>query len=53
MEPKALCDSNAAVFVDLFDKAGISYDRFVRTTDQDHHGAVHAFWNTLVQKGSI
>jgi len=35
-EPKAFCDHYAASFRLLFERGHISYDRFIRTTDQDH-----------------
>ncbi|MEP6470292.1 MAG: methionine--tRNA ligase [Chloroflexota bacterium] len=35
-EPKALVDEWADVWRGAFDRFGISYDRFIRTTDPDH-----------------
>ncbi len=36
MAPKALVDAWADVWRGAFDRFGISYDRFIRTTDADH-----------------
>jgi methionyl-tRNA synthetase len=35
-EPQQLIDGWAAAWRDTFDRFGISYDRFIRTTDPDH-----------------
>lgn len=51
--PKQLCDKNAAQFLDLAKAANISFDRFIRTTDQDHKVAVEHFWKQLKERGFI
>ena len=52
-----MCDSNAAVFKDLFSespaKAYIDYDRFVRTTEESHKAAVAHLWEKLRSNGYI
>ncbi|KAK4453225.1 putative methionine--tRNA ligase [Podospora aff. communis PSN243] len=53
MAPKEFCDANAAKFKALAQKANISYDRFIRTTDADHMQAVEHFWFLLREKGLI
>ncbi|HEX2194526.1 MAG TPA: methionine--tRNA ligase [Candidatus Limnocylindria bacterium] len=35
-DPKALVDEWAAAWQSAFDRFGVSYDRFIRTTDADH-----------------
>lgn len=50
---KAFCDHHAQSFRDLAQAANISYDRFIRTTDQDHRHAVEHFWNELNHRGYI
>ena len=35
------------------DALNISYDRFIRTTDQDHKDAVKNFWEKIYSKGDI
>ena len=52
-----MCDSNAAVFKELFaagsTRAGVSYDRFIRTTDASHKVAVAHMWQKLKDNGYI
>lgn len=51
--PKELCDINAEHFLHLAERANISFDRFMRTTDADHKVAVEHFWKELKKKGYI
>ncbi|KAI9783986.1 MAG: methionyl-tRNA synthetase [Geoglossum umbratile] len=53
MEPKAFCDQGAQVFKKLAERAEISHDHFVRTTDSDHRDAVQYFWFLLKERGYI
>ncbi|KAK4203738.1 mitochondrial putative methionyl-tRNA synthetase [Triangularia verruculosa] len=53
MHPKQFCDETAEQFKELAATAEISYDRFMRTTDQDHVQAVEHFWFLLQEKGLI
>jgi methionyl-tRNA synthetase len=39
-DPHTFCTHYSDIFKTLFSQASISYDRFVRTTDQDHIHAV-------------
>jgi methionyl-tRNA synthetase len=38
-EPRALVDGWAPAWQEAFDRFGVSYDRFIRTTDEDHVNA--------------
>ncbi|HET9870350.1 MAG TPA: class I tRNA ligase family protein, partial [bacterium] len=49
LEPKQLADQVVERFKEAWVKLGISYDRFIRTTDEDHRKAAQAFF-ALVQK---
>ena len=40
VSPKAFVDRNSQIFKDLWPVLGISYDRFIRTTDADHIAVV-------------
>jgi methionyl-tRNA synthetase len=51
--PKAYCDGVAEVFQATWRRAGISYDRFIRTTDADHVGAVHDMWRRMDEAGDL
>ena len=43
-----LVTKNSQAFRRLADALTISYDTFVRTTDQAHRSAVHAFWQRII-----
>lgn len=49
----AFCSQHADQFKSLADAANISYDRFFRTTDDDHKDAVSHFWLELNRQGFI
>lgn len=51
--PRDFCDKGAEIFKDLAQRASISNDHFVRTTDADHKDAVQYFWFLLREKGYI
>ncbi|KAK4229834.1 tRNA synthetases class I (M)-domain-containing protein [Podospora fimiseda] len=51
--PKAFCDETAEQFKELANAANISFDRFIRTTDEDHKLAVEHAWFLLQNKGLI
>lgn len=48
-----LCDRITKCFQQHFDLLNISYDRCIRTTDNDHNRAVCSFWNRLVDSDMI
>lgn len=52
-DAKAFCDRHARQFLQLADAANVSYDRFIRTTDQDHIDAVDFFWRELNRRGYL
>lgn len=43
----------SAVFQRLADQLGLSYDRFIRTTDADHVAMAQALWRAAVASGDI
>ena len=49
MAPQEYCDRIAARFRELWDKLDITYDRFIRTTDEIHVRGVLALWDKLRQ----
>ncbi|KAG9244960.1 methionyl-tRNA synthetase-like protein [Calycina marina] len=51
--PKEFCDTISKTFQDLAERANISYNRFIRTTDPDHKEAVQYFWQMLEERGYI
>jgi methionyl-tRNA synthetase len=51
--PRQLCDEMSQHFRDLFDKLNISYDRFIRTTEDSHHVASQALWKAMEANGDL
>lgn len=51
--PRALADEMSGYFRDLFDKLNISYDRFIRTSEDAHHRASQALWQAMEAKGDL
>ena len=51
--PRELADEMSFAFKNLFDVLNISYDRFIRTTDADHHRASQAIWDAMEAKGDL
>jgi len=42
-----LCDENSAVFARLWERYDIRFDRFIRTTQEEHRRGVLALWERL------
>jgi methionyl-tRNA synthetase len=53
MTPKALADEVSASFHELWDRMGITYDAFMRTTDPRHERGVQQIFRVLRDKGFI
>jgi len=53
VSPRELADEMSAYFQELFDKLDISYDRFIRTTEQEHHRASQAIWQAMEASGDL
>lgn len=53
ISPKELADSVHIKFKELFSVLGISYDRFIRTTDADHVQTVGIIFEKLLKNGDI
>lgn len=51
--PRELADTNSARFRAMDDELGISYDRFIRTTDEDHRAASQELWRRMEANGDI
>jgi methionyl-tRNA synthetase len=51
--PRALADEMSSHFRSLFDKLDISYDRFIRTTEAEHHTASQALWRAMEANGDL
>lgn len=46
-------DRMAGDWRSTWDRFGIAYDRFVRTTSEEHHRAVRRFWEAVQQSGDV
>ncbi len=53
VSPKALCDEVVEQYQRTWARATISYDRFMRTTDDDHRAAVEDMWRRMARKGDL
>lgn len=51
--PKQLVDNVSENFKNLSEKLNLKYDRFIRTTDEDHIEVVKYFWKLMESKGFI
>lgn len=48
-----LAERNAGRFREMDERLNVSFDRFIRTTEPDHHRSVQAVWNRMRQNGDI
>ena len=53
MTPAELADEMSAVFRRMDDRLQISFDRFIRTTEPEHHRASQAIWKAMADRGDI
>ncbi|MFA6106395.1 MAG: methionine--tRNA ligase [Patescibacteria group bacterium] len=53
IDPKAYCDQYAARFEDLKKSLNLSYNNFIRTTDEHHIKAAREFWKRCDKNGDI
>ncbi|CAL9917848.1 Methionine--tRNA ligase [Candidatus Liberibacter solanacearum] len=53
VETKIFVDQNSADFRQMADVLGISYDDFIRTTEQRHHDTCRILWQKILDKGDI
>jgi methionyl-tRNA synthetase len=51
--PRQLADEMSSYFRALFDRLNISYDRFFRTSEDDHHRASQAIWRAMEANGDL
>ncbi|RED42478.1 methionyl-tRNA synthetase [Rhodopseudomonas thermotolerans] len=53
MTPAELAARNAGRFRDMDDRFGISYNRFIRTSEEQHHASVQEVWKRMQANGDI
>ena len=51
--PHALADEMSSHFKAMDDALGISYDRFIRTSEPEHHRASQALWQAMEANGDL
>ena len=51
--PRALADEMSSYFIAMCDRLNISYDRFIRTVENDHHRASQALWERMAASGDL
>ncbi|NNC47963.1 MAG: methionine--tRNA ligase [Sphingomonas sp.] len=51
--PADLASEMSQLFIDMCDTLGVTYDRFIRTTDADHHKASKAIWEAMEANGDF
>jgi methionyl-tRNA synthetase len=53
ISPSELADEMSSHFRTLFDELNISYDRFFRTSEAEHHRASQAIWRAMEANGDL
>lgn len=53
LSPKEFCGNVSSMFKDCWKLLDLSYDRYIRTTDEDHYKVVQYIFKTLLDKGDI
>lgn len=53
IQPQELADQNVKEFLMMKEKFNLSYDRFIRTTDEDHIKTAQELWKRCKEKGDI
>lgn len=52
-DPKSFVDGMVQYFKDMDEKLDISFDRFIRTTDEDHTRTAQALWQRMADAGDV
>ncbi|WP_188761687.1 methionine--tRNA ligase [Sandarakinorhabdus glacialis] len=53
VEPRAYVDRMSQPFIALDRQLGISFDRFIRTTDADHKALCQELWTRMAEQGDL
>jgi methionyl-tRNA synthetase len=53
MEPRELADEMAGYFKAMNERLNISHDRFIRTSEPNHHAASQAIWQAMEANGDL
>jgi methionyl-tRNA synthetase len=52
-EPAAFAHKMSDMFNDMCDRLNVSYDRFIRTSESEHHRASQAIWKAMEERGDL
>jgi methionyl-tRNA synthetase len=53
VSPAELADEMSAIFRQMDEQLQISFDRFIRTTESEHHRASQAIWKAMAERGDL
>ncbi len=53
LEPSAFADKMSRLFQSMCDTLNVSYDRFIRTSEPEHHRASQAIWKAMEARGDL
>ncbi|MDT0508077.1 methionine--tRNA ligase [Novosphingobium sp. MMS21-SN21R] len=53
VSPRELSDEMSSYFIKMCDDLDISYDVFIRTTEERHHASVQELWRRMEAKGDL
>ena len=53
VEPRQFAQKMSQLFQDMCDTLNISYDRFIRTSEDDHYRASQAIWKAMEERGDL
>ncbi|MEZ5708924.1 MAG: methionine--tRNA ligase [Blastomonas sp.] len=51
--PAQLASEMSQYFIDMCDRLNISYDRFIQTSEEEHHRASRAIWDAMAANGDL
>ncbi|HEU5481964.1 MAG TPA: methionine--tRNA ligase [Sphingomicrobium sp.] len=53
LEPRFFADKMSKLFKQMDEQLNISYDHFIRTSEETHHSASQAIWNAMAKRGDL
>jgi methionyl-tRNA synthetase len=53
LDPAAFAEKMSAIFKNMCEVLNIEYDRFMRTSEPDHHRASQAIWTAMEERGDL
>jgi methionyl-tRNA synthetase len=53
VDPQAFADRMSSLFIAMDEYLNVSYDRFIRTSEEAHHRASQAIWTAMADRGDL